>query len=150
MSEYIERDLDAEYRNDVSGTIIVNPTDGGTTPATFNDENIERWKWLILGWESMDFKQRMALFMDKMHYVNPRNNYKTEFDDTFEKEMTEFAYKYCRTFKCLQFDPDGRGVPNIIMVYHPIDINAIPDDTVKSSVRAWGIKYHFIPCNCNK
>lgn len=149
MSGYIERENDREYFCPASGTIAINPdssTDTGVM--TNNDENLGRWDWLISKWSKMSFKERMALFMPYFHYVNPRNNFKFEFDVVFQQEMVETSYKLCRSFKDFKFDPDGRGVPNIIMVFNPIDVSAIPDMEIRSDVRAWGQKYGFLKCEC--
>ena len=140
---YIEKDKDGEFFNDVSCTCEINPTSSSSSSYTNSDENKDRWYWLISGWNDMSFKERMALFFPYLHYVNVRNNIKAEFDDQFSTEMIETAYKTCRTFKELKFDPDGQGTPNLIMVYNPIDPKLIPDSTIKSKVIAWGAKYGF-------
>jgi len=145
MSGYIEKDLDQEYFCTTSGTIPVNPDERVTAILQEQEENLERWKWLIEGWSSMSFKEKMAIFMPYLHYVNPRNNFKTEFDEVFGKEIVEYGYKLCRNFDYFHFDPDGQGIPNIVMVFKPINPNCIPDATVKASVIDWGVKYGFLP-----
>lgn len=115
---------------------------------SLNDENTERWQWLIKEWDNMTFKERMLLFMPYLHYVNPRDYYKHEFDERFGAEMVETAYRTCRTFNHFHFDPDGQGVPNIIMVFNPVDVSAIPDLITRTKVREWGKKYGFVKCEC--
>lgn len=147
MSGYIEKPRKGEFFNPISSTtpIINNNTDGSSNNSTPSntDENYDRWRWLIDGWEKMTFKERMALFMPYFHYVNPRDYYKREFDKTFQNEMIEVAYKLCRTFMQLKFDPDGQGIPNLIMIFNPIDPDMIPNLEVRTLIKSWGKKYGF-------
>ena len=142
---YIEKEKDGEYRNPVSCTVEVNP-DNKNCNCTSDDqtENSERWKWLTDNWENMTFKERMALFIPYLHYVNPRNNYKIEFDEVFNKEMLEMSYKLCRNFREIKFDPDHQGIPNIVMIFDPINYKQIPDTATKISVRLFGERFGFI------
>ena len=148
---YIEKDIPGEFFNPVSSTIKVNPDcncDCNKSNDNIYDENYLRWKWLIDGWDKMGFKERMGLFFPYLHYVNVRNNYKKDFDDAFQYEMIETGYKLCRMFDKLKFDPDGQGIPNLIMIYKPIIIDSIPDAETQAKVRAWGNKMGFINCTC--
>lgn len=151
MANYIEKDLKGEFFNPVSSTVKVNPNNyscdcNENNSSNSNDENYLRWKWLIDGWDKMDFKERMALFFPYLHYVNTRDNYKKEFDERFQSEMIETGYRLCRMFEKLKFDPDGQGIPNLIMIFGPINIEAIPDSTTRSKVAAWGNAMGFINC----
>lgn len=155
MANYIEKPRNGEFFNPISSTTpIMNcNTDGSSNSGSSmsnSDENYARWKWLIDGWDKMTFKERMALFMPYFHYVNPRDKYKKEFDLHFQEEMIETSYKTCRLFSLLKFDPDGQGIPNLIMIFDAIDPNNIPDTTIRSAVKAWGEKYGFYndPCPC--
>lgn len=149
MSDYIERSHEGEFFNPVSGTVPVNSDrSSGSGQLTNNDENLGRWKWLIDKWDKMSFKERMALFMPYLHYVNPRDKFKKEFDENFQKEMVETSYKLCRNFLFFKFDPDGQGIPNLIMVFDAIDPRLIPDDEIRSAVIHWGMRYGFFNCDC--
>ena len=149
MGNYIEKDVKGEFFNPVSSTIKVNPDSScNCNNVSRNDENYLRWKWLIDGWDKMSFKERMALFFPYLHYVNTRDNYKKDFDEKFQFEMIETGYKLCRMFDKLKFDPDGQGIPNLIMIYKPISIDSIPDSETKAKVRAWGNAMGFINCSC--
>lgn len=151
MSTYIERDLKEEFFCDVSGTIPVNPDNTSSSEKVSMDEfyNQDRWNWLISNWNNMSFKERMSLFVPYLHYINPRDDFKNEFDSKFMTEIVEMSFTLCRTFKCLHFDPDPQGIPNIIMEFNPIDISCIPDENIKSSVRLWALKYGFLKKNCS-
>lgn len=151
MANYIEKDLKGEFFNPVSSTVKVNPNNcscdcNGNNSSNSNDENYLRWKWLIDGWDKMSFKERMALFFPYLHYVNTRDNYKKEFDERFQSEMIETGYRLCRMFEKLKFDPDGQGIPNLIMIFGPINIEAIPDSATRSKIISWGNAMGFINC----
>ena len=149
MAKYIEKDLKGEFFNGVSCTTKVNPDSScncNNNSYPSGDENYDRWKWLIDSWDKMSFKERMALFFPFLHYVNTRDNYKKEFDDRFQAEMIETGYRTCRMFEYLKFDPDGQGIPNLIMVFGPINIESIPDAETRTKVVAWGNKMGFINC----
>jgi hypothetical protein len=150
---YIEKDKAGEYRNPASCTTIINPDSSSSSAYKATNENEERWAWLINGWDSMSFKERLGLFLPYLHYVNTRNVTKAEFDDTFQNEIIENSYKLCRMFKEFKFDPDGQGVPNLIMVFEPIDINAIPNGTIRNSIKSWAVKNRLYKsdryCNCS-
>lgn len=142
---YIEKDKAGDYFNPVSNTTIINPdsTDSSKNKTPEN-ENAERWAWLIDGWNFMTFKERLGLFLPYLHYVNTRNVTKAEFDDTFQEEVIENSYKLCRMFREFKFDPDAQGIPNLIMVFDPIDIDAIPNYTIRSAIQSWGLKVGII------
>ena len=150
MGNYIEKDVKGEFFNPVSNTVKVNPdcdcNCNGKGSSSITNENYERWRWLIDNWDKMSFKERLALFYPYMHYVNTRDNYKKEFDDRFQSEMIEVGYKTCRMFDYLKFDPDGQGIPNLIMVFGPIIIEQIPDYDTKAKVISWANSMNLIDC----
>lgn len=148
---YIEKDKAGEYFNPVSNTTIINPNDSTNSSSNITnaDENKQRWAWLINGWDSMTFKERLGLFLPYLHYVNTRNVTKAEFDKTFQYEIIENSYNLCRMFKEFKFDPDGQGIPNLIMVFEPIDIYSIPDYTTKNKMQSWGLKMGLIHNGCS-
>lgn len=148
---YIEKDKAGTYFNPVSNTTVINPDSSSSNTYTLAvNENEERWSWLINGWANMTFKERLALFLPYLHYVNVRDFPKAEFDDAFQTEAVENAYKLCRMFKEFKFDPDGQGTPNLIMVFEPIDIDAIPNANIKSAVKCWATKIGLIKkCCCH-
>lgn len=150
MGNYIEKDVKGEFFNPVSNTVKVNPdcdcNCNGKGSSSITNENYERWRWLIDNWDKMSFKERLALFYPYMHYVNTRDNYKKEFDDRFQSEMIEVGYKTCRMFDKLKFDPDGQGIPNLIMVFGPIIIEQIPDYDTKAKVISWANSMNLIDC----
>lgn len=151
MSGYIEKDRDGDFFNPASNTVEINPSNGNDGSSAYTDmksENRSRWNWLIEGWEKMSFKERMSIFFPYLHYVNPRDNWKTEFDERFQKEIVDTAYTLCRNISDIKFDPDGQGVPNIIMVFDPIDISSIPDGELRTTIRSWGKQMGFIKCHC--
>lgn len=146
----IERDVQCgcggcehQFHNPTSSTVEINPDQSGSScpPSSDEKENAERWAWLVDGWGNMTFKEKLALFMPYLHYVNPRDNFKAEFDECFKSEITEMSYKLCRTFMDFKFDPDRYGIPNIVFVFAPIDPEQIPDTAVRSSVRTWVRKF---------
>ena len=53
MAKYIEKDLKGEFFNGVSCTIKVNPDSSCNCNNNYpsGDENYDRWKWLIDGWD---------------------------------------------------------------------------------------------------
>ena len=146
--KYIEKDTQGEFFNPVSSTVKVNPDcncNNKPSPSS-KDENYERWRWLIDNWDKMSFKERLALFYPYMHYVNTRDNYKKEFDDRFQFELIEAGYKTCRMFDKLKFDPDGQGIPNMVMIFKPIIIEQIPDANIRNKVIAWANNIGLINC----
>lgn len=153
---YIEKEKTGEYFNPVSSTTIINPdncTYSSSTNTCTKNENEERWAWLINGWDSMPFKDRLGLFLPFLHYVNTRNVPKVEFDHTFQMEIIENSYKLCRMFKEFKFDPDGQGIPNLIMVFEPIDLASIPNSTIRRKIESWAVSngiMHSGTCNCRK
>lgn len=144
---YIEKDTQGEFFNPISSTVKVNPDcNCNNKPSSSGDENYERWRWLIDNWDKMSFKERLALFYPYMHYVNTRDNYKKDFDERFQSEMIETGYKTCRMFDKLKFDPDGQGIPNMIMVFKPIIIEQIPDVETRNKVITWANNMKLINC----
>lgn len=154
---YIEKEKAGEYFNPVSSTTIINPdnctSSSGNTCTCTKNENEERWAWLINGWDSMTFKERLGLFLPYLHYVNTRNVPKAEFDNTFQEEIIENSYKLCRMFREFKFDPDGQGIPNLIMVFDPINLSSIPNSTIRRKIESWGLSNYIIhsnTCSCHK
>ena len=147
-NKYIEKDTQGEFFNPISSTVKVNPDcNCNNKPSSGSkDENYERWRWLIDNWDKMSFKERLALFYPYMHYVNTRDNYKKDFDERFQSEMIETGYKTCRMFDKLKFDPDGQGIPNMIMVFKPIIIEQIPDVETRNKVITWANNMKLINC----
>ena len=107
-------------------------------------ENFARWAWLIDNWSKMTFKEKIALFNPKLHYIDIRNKFKPEFDDKYEEEIAKFVYESCRTIADIKYEQDGRGVPAIILVGNPIDINSIPDTKIRAEVNQWGRKFGLV------
>ena len=143
---YIEKDKDGEFRDDVSCTTQINPDCkcGCNKDAAESKENRDRWAWLIDKWNTMTFKEKMGLFLPAVHYINTRASYKPDFDKVITDEIIDAAYKYCRNVIELKFDPDGQGIPNLIVVLDAIDLSAIPDSAIATSIYNWGVKYGFI------
>lgn len=143
---YIENDRPGEFREDVSCTTPINPGCGCgcNKDAAESKENRDRWAWLIDKWDTMTFKEKMGLFLPAVHYINTRASYKPDFDKVITDEIIEASYKYCRNVIEIKFDPDGQGIPNLIVVLDAIDLSAIPDSTVATSIYNWGIRYGFI------
>lgn len=156
MSQYIEKDDQIkQFFNPTSSTVII--TNGGigcdcggnnSMPDSEEDENKKRWDWLISGWANMSFKEKMSLFMPYYHYINLRNYTKAQFDNMLNAEVLEKAYELCRNVKVIKYDPDGQGIPNIIIVFDAIDLDAIPDAAIKASIKQWGSKFGFYKNNC--
>lgn len=148
---YIEKDRPGEFFNPVSSTVAINPDkvnsdDQATKPLDpDSEENVQRWQWLISGWKDMSFKEKMALYKPYLHYINARNKFKPEFDEYINNEITEASYRLCRDFISFKFDPDGQGIPNIIVQFASIDPFQIPDSYVKAQVLSWGKKFGFLP-----
>ena len=159
---YIERQRRGEFFNPVSGTVEINPDSDGSgnkTPAeNEQDQNLARWKWLIDGWASMTFLEKIALLSEYYHYINLRNVKKEDFDDALNGEIARLQFEYCRTLKGIKFDPDGQGIPNIIVVFNPVDPFSIPDAALGIEIFEWGVNHGFIknpntppappPCPC--
>ena len=61
MAGYIEQERCGEFFCHASQTVQVNP-DCPCNPQDDSSVNLSRWKWLIDGWDKMNFKERMALF----------------------------------------------------------------------------------------
>jgi hypothetical protein len=144
---YIENDKPGEFFNDVSCTVPINPDNNcncNNKDSNEIKENIERWAWLTDKWDTMTFKEKMSLFLPAVHYINTRASYKSEFDKVISDEIVEAAYKYCRNVIELKFDPDGQGIPNLIVVLDAIDLSAIPNGTIATKIYNWGVKYGFI------
>lgn len=148
MGDYIERETSGEYFNPVSGTVEINP-DPPTYFVTNSDENLMRWKWLTAKWNEMTFKERMAIFFPYVHHLNMRDITRPDFDEMLNAEIIDVAYKTCREFMQLQYDPDRQGIPNLMIIYKPINIDNIPNDDIKNRVQAWGRKYGFLKCRSN-
>lgn len=137
--QYIEKDTNGCF---------FDPTNCPCAPATPNttdtETNNERWSWLINGWETMSFKDKLALFTP---YVKVIRLYQTKVDD-FDVEINntiiETSFKLCRTLQYVKYDEDHHGSPCFALVFDPIDVNSIPNVTTRSSVRAWGVKYGFL------
>ena len=146
MTGYIEQETTGEYFNPTSSTVEINP-DIHPVILTNSDENIIRWKWLVQGWDTMTFKERMALFFPYMHYINLRDSKRIDFDESLNQEITEMSYKLCRDFSTVQFDPDRQGIPNILVIYKAINLDAIPDSKIRGQIIAWGKRYNFIHCS---
>lgn len=144
---YIERDEQGEYFNTASSTIPINP-DGCNCDCnngdSDSDENMERWAWLIDDWSKFSFKDKMMLFQPYLHYINTRDSYKKDFDNAMYEDIADASYRLCRSVADIKFDPDGQGTPNLIIVFAPIDVETIPDATIRNSVINWGIKFGFL------
>ena len=152
MGDYIEDNLPGEFFNPVSDTVPINLNDNCSccccnqcdSCISCDDENIKRWDWLISGWNKMDFKERMAIFFPKMHYINLRNSIAANFDDDLNNEIIDKGYEYCRNFAAIQFDPDRKGIPNLLVIYKPVNIKAIPSEKLRAQIIDWGKSFGFI------
>lgn len=152
MGDYIENNLPGEFFNPVSNTVPINIDNNCSCCChqcnngciSYSSENLDRWKWLISGWDKMDFKERMTLFFPKMHYINLRNSISANFDMDLNNEIIDKGYEYCRDFYAIQFDPDRKGIPNLLIVYKPIKIKAIPSEELQSKIIDWGKSFGFI------
>jgi hypothetical protein len=155
MANYIEREDDNLSSND---TVVSDPGNSNTEESEF----LDRWDWLLSGWEIMSIAEKMQIFMPYLHYINLRDFTKAEFDEQLNKDIAENSFRLCRDFSGeFKFDPDQQGIPNMIIVYNPVDVDSIPYPALKTKVIAWGRKYGFykeIPviddtidsgCNCN-
>jgi hypothetical protein len=144
---YIERDEQGEFFNPVSSTVPINP-DGCNCDCNNGDsdskENMERWAWLINDWSKFSFKDKMMLFQPYLHYINTRDSYKKDFDNAMYEDIADASYRLCRSVADIKFDPDGQGIPNILVVLDAIDLSAIPDSSIATSIYNWGVKYGFI------
>lgn len=156
MANYIEREDDNLSSNDT----VVSDSDISNTE---DSEFLDRWDWLLSGWDIMTIAEKMQIFMPYLHYINLRDFTKAEFDAQLNKDIAENSFKLCRSFSgTFKFDPDQQGIPNMIIVYNPVDIDNIPYPDLKVKVIAWGKKYGLykeIPvidtttnsgCNCNQ
>lgn len=154
MANYIEREDD--NLSSTNDTVVNDSTN------TEESEFLDRWDWLLSGWDIMTIAEKMQIFMPYLHYINLRDFPKTEFDAQLNKDIAENSFKLCRSFSgTFKFDPDQQGIPNMIIVYNPVDIDIIPYPSLKVKVKAWGRKYGFYKetpvidntinsgCNCN-
>ena len=128
MGNYIEKDVKGEFFNPVSNTVKVNPdcdcNCNGKGSSSITNENYERWRWLHI------------------HLITK----KEDFDDALNREIARLQFEYCRTLKGIKFDPDGQGIPNLIMVFGPIIIEQIPDYDTKAKVISWANSMNLIDC----
>ena len=76
-----------------------------------------------------------------------RDSKRIDFDESLNQEITEMSYKLCRDFSTVQFDPDRQGIPNILVIYKAINLDAIPDSKIRGQIIAWGKRYNFIHCS---
>lgn len=142
MSNYIEKDWPGEFFNPTSCTFEVNPND--KVPMNDDhDENLERWKWLTNGWDKMTFKQKMSLFLPMTCFLELRDTAREYFDENINNAIVDKCYGFCRTIRSIKFDPDRKGIPNILLVLNPIDPNTIPVEETKFKVKQWGSKFGF-------
>lgn len=138
---YIEKDRSGKYFNDASETIPINPASESRDDGTSTDENTLRWSWLIKGWANMTFKERLALFMPYLHYVNLQDYHRAEFDDQLQTDIVNKAYELCRMFiGKFKFFPDRQSTPNLMIEFDHIDIMAIPDENTRVAVLEWGVQ----------
>lgn len=147
MSGYIEKDETGEYFNPISTTVAINPDDKEHQCYDVmddTDENLKRWNWLISGWSQMSFQERMSIFLPKTHYLNLGNFAKVEFDNKLNAEILEKSYEWCRNLLDIRFKIDRQGIPNILLIYKPININIIPNEDVKIDIISWGRRHGFI------
>lgn len=156
MANYIERE---DYNLSSNDTVVSDSDISNTEDSEF----LDRWDWLLSGWDIMTIAEKMQIFMPYLHYINLRDFTKAEFDVQLNKDIAENSFKLCRSFSgTFKFDPDQQGIPNMIIVYDPVDVDSIPYDALKAKVIAWGKKYGLykeIPlidnttnssCNCNQ
>lgn len=132
MANYIEREDDNLSPNDTVVDNLDNKEDL---------EFISRWNW-ILKWDEMTIAEKIQLFVPYLHYINLRDIKKSDFDTELNKNINENAFKLCRFFGGMfKFDPDQQGIPNMIIIYSPVDVNNIPYPDIKQKVIEWGNKY---------
>ena len=142
MAGYIEQERGGEFFCPASQTNQVNP-DCPCIPQDDSSVNLSRWKWLIDGWDKMNFKERMALFTPYVKVVRLFSQKSNEFDDFINNDIVNFQFTTCRKFSHLKYDEDHHGTPCFILVFDPIDLNAIPDAATRSSMKMWGNTYGF-------
>ena len=130
MAGYIEQERGGEFFCPASQTVQVNP-------------DMSRWKWLIDGWDKMNFKDRMALFTTYVKVVRLFSQKSNEFEDFINNEIVNFQFTSCRKFSHLKYDEDHHGTPCFILVFDPIDLNAIPDAATRSAMKMWDTTYGF-------
>lgn len=145
---YIERDRDGEFFCSASQTVEINPSTG-TPVVTNRDENLERWKWLINGWATMTFKERMSLFTPYVQILRLYNSTPVDFDDAINDHIIDTSYDTCRKFNSLKYDEDHHGSPCFTLIYDPIDPDCIPDAATRSAVKMWGSEFGFYKSNTN-
>lgn len=142
---YIEKDRSGKYYNDASETIPINPASETGDDGSGTDENTLRWHWLIKGWANMTFKERLALFMPYLHYINLQDNHRAEFDEQLQTDITDTAYELCRLFTGkFKFFPDRQGTPHLMIEFDHIDLLAIPDVDIKLEVINWGVSMNLV------
>lgn len=149
---YIEKDREGEFFNPVSNTVQVNPRDcdcgcsgdGTTNPTTDNEFNLKRWSWLINEWDEMTFAERAALFTPYIRVIRLYNTSAADFDSKINEEISDTVINKCRTFSEIKYDEDHHGSPCFTIIFNPIDVDSIPNTTVRISVRIWGQTYGFL------
>lgn len=133
MANYIEREDDCLCSS--SNTTVV-------TDDTYKNDALDRWDWLLSGWDQMTILEKFQIFMPYLHYINLRDFYKEKFDEELNKNIVENSYKLCRSFSGqFKFDPDQQGTPNLIITYNPVDIDQIPYAGLKNKVIEFGEKF---------
>lgn len=144
---YIEKDRDGCFFNDVSCTTEVNPScccnsDTSTDTATLEyNENLARWYWLISGWSTMSFREKLALFTQYIHVFRMKGVDPSNFDEELNNTISDTVYCKCRDFLGLKYDEDHHGSPCYTLIFDAIDIDLIPDSNIKSEVSSWYNKY---------
>ena len=135
MADYIDRNNECIDIWDTTGngSCPVNPDD--PTPST--DENLERWRMLLKDWDSMSFKERLKFFVPIVHIILIPDTYPSDFDEEINNQIVEYAYKWCRSVRSIKPNIDDHRVPFFTVVYNPINVNAIPDSTLKAKVLSW-------------
>ena len=154
MANYIEREDDNISSSD---TVVSDSVEDKE-----NHYFTIRWDWLLNGWDTMSIWEKMQIFMPYLHYINLRDFPKESFDVALNANIAENSFNLCREFSgTFKFDPDQQGIPNMIIVYNPVDVDSIPYPDLKVKVIAWGKKYGLYMeapvidtttnsgCNCN-